>query len=266
MKKTLLYSSIITVLILMGCATSMEKEKTYLFFPVHLGYFNNEDVDDITYDPVTNTFSKIPESATVAFFKSNATDTYKKASSNELFFLTTRKEEINRFDSSMEDLLVMKTGFIEGYTVWSSFISGYNETCWPNIYSKNIYFDMNNIEGEYIETTFAIVAVNIGSTPINTLYIADTVPGSIELNGEIKYATKDLFIPLNIELADIEGIEHTIIEEAGKRIIVYHIIPRPGGIPPGRCVEIIVPIKLLKSFLMRDEYKVEDNVKGEFDE
>jgi hypothetical protein len=259
MKRSFLWIGIILIYMLAGCVSSPEKQKEYIFFPIHLGYFTNEYAEDITFDPETNTFSDVPESATIALYKSNAMETYKKAvCENELFFLTTKKQEITKFNPGTEDLLVMKTAFIEGSGSWASMLFMYSEESTAHKYYKNIYFDMNSIEGDYLETSFAIMLVNTGNTTINTIYIADIMPDYIEINGEIEYAKKDILIPLNIEIAALEKIEHKVMKEDDKLIVVYHVIPTSAGIEPGRCVEIVVPIKVPLSTLMQDENKVLD--------
>ncbi len=256
MRKLLLFA--IASVLLNGCATKVPERKDFLFVPVHLAMFSADSIDEMAFDPEKNAFSNVPESATAAFYRSGETDAFKKASCNRLNFLTTRKEEIERFDPNTEDLLVMKAGFTEGYSVWMTLLAGYMEYSYPNEYRKEIYFDMHELKGDSLETSFAIIAINIGNKPITTLYIADVMPSFIELNGEIKYATKDDFLPLNVELAKIESVEHKIVEKAGKNIFVYRVLPGEGGIAPGRCVEIVVPIKLLKSDLMQEQYKVKN--------
>jgi hypothetical protein len=258
MKRILLYIMIPVFILIAGCATKVPERKDFLFVPVHLAYFSSDSIDDLTFDPEKNTFANVPDSATAAFFKGSDSDKFKKVTCNPLHFLTTKKEEIKRFDPNAEDLLVMKAGFTEGYSYWMALLTSYMEYSYPNEYKKNIYFDINEIKGDSLETTFAVIAVNIGNKPINTLYIVDVMPPFIQLNGAIKYASKDDFLPLNVELSTVAGIEHKIVEKNGKKVFVYHILPEKDGIAPGHCVEIIVPVKLLKSDLMREQYKVKD--------
>ncbi len=249
-----------SLILLLGCTTTPPAErKDFLFVPVHLGYFgNNVDVADTEFNVETSTIENVIDNTTVAFYKSSDMDKYKKAACNTLYFLTSKKEEIKRFNPNREDLLVMKTGYIEGYSYWFLVLTSYAEYSFPNVYAKDILFDINGKTGDYLEASFAIMAVNIGSKPIHKLSIVDVMPSYIELNGEIKYAKDDLFIPLNVKLSPLQGVQHRIIKKDNKLIIVYEVLPEVGGIEPGSCVEIVVPIKLLKSTLMREENKVKE--------
>jgi hypothetical protein len=246
--------------LLLGCATTPPAErKDFLFVPVHLGYFGgNVDVEDSAFNGETNTIENMIDSTTVAFYKSSDMDKYKKAACNTLYFITSKKEEIKRFNPNREDLLVMKTGYTEGYSSWFFILTSYSEYSYPNVYAKDIHFDINGKTGDYLEASFAIMAVNIGNKPIHKLSIVDVMPSYIELNGEIKYATDDLFIPLNVKLSPLQGMQHRIVRKDNKLIIIYEVLPEVGGIEPGSCVEIVVPIKLLKSTLMREENRVKE--------
>jgi hypothetical protein len=239
--------------ILLGCG-SVPPRKDFLFFPVHLAQLSVDPIDDMTFDPETNTFGDVPESATAAFYRSDDMDSFKKTGCNPLYFLTAGKEEIKRFNPNRDDLLVMKTGFIPG--------SGYsflgNERSYPNRYMKNIHFNMNESKGEYLDATIAIIAINIGSSPIRTIYIADAMTRFMTINGVIRQAVKDEFLPLNVELDGTAVVEHKVVEKDSRRIVVYHLLFGETGLAPGCCVEIVVPVRIPRSELSKDEYKVKD--------
>lgn len=254
MNKTLLHVIACVGLALLASCAQVPARKDYMFFPVHLAHFSAEPIDDMTFDPKTNTFAEVPESATAAFYKSGDTDTFKKVTCNSIYFLTAAKEEVKRFMPNRDDLLVMKTGFIPG----EAFSILGSERSYPNIYGEHVHFNRNKIEGDYLETLIAIVAVNIGTSPIRTLYIADALPRFMTINGTIRQASKDIFLPLNVELAQNAAVEHKIVDKNGRQVIVYHVSFDEKGLAPGRCVEIIVPIRVPKSELMKDEYKVKE--------
>ncbi len=251
-------AAVASLVLLCSCATGVQAEKEYLFVPMHIAYFSTEKIDDVTFDPALNKIDSLPDKSTAVFYKGAGSDKFKKATCNEMYFLTAKKEEIKRFDPNRDDLLVMKADFTGGSTTWMYLLLAYAELSLPNLYAKHIYFDINKVKGDYIETSYCIFAINIGKKPITTLVIADVMPQFIELNGQITYAAEDAFVPLNVDIARIAGVEHKIIEKDGKRVVVFSVLPGKEGIAPGEGVEIIVPIKILKSKLMQEQYKIKE--------
>jgi hypothetical protein len=250
---------ILSALILaQGCATKVPERKDFLFIPVQLAVFGEAKTDEITFDPATNKFDNVPQSATVAFYTNGTGEKFKKASCNKVFFLTTRKEEITRYDPNLEGLMVMKTGFVEGAAYWVNMLLSYSEHSYPNKYYRDIFFDLAESTGDYLETSFAIMAVNTGNHPVTTLFIADVMPSYMELNGPIQYATEDDFMPLNVKLAKVDGVDHKVIEKDNLRIVVYEVHTGAGGLPPGHGVEIKVPVRLLKSKVLKEENKIKE--------
>lgn len=256
MKKALLTVSMAVFLV--GCA-SVEGRKDYFFIPVHLAESGVGDTGLAAFDDSRRTFENIEDLCTVAFYRGVDDARTKRSGSNGITLISTRREEIIKFHPSTRDFLLMKTGFSPGssFTVgyFLGLINSYYESSTPNRYDKHIWFDIDKVEGDYVETSYALLAINTGGVVLDAIYVVDVLQAPMQYVGS-EYAVKDKFLPLNVELANVQAVEHKLIEQNGTRVLVFKVIPGTEGILPGHAVEILVSVKIPTADLTREEYRV----------
>ena len=247
------------ILLFWGCASVGERED-YFFIPIRIAESGIGNTEEAAFNDSTLTFSNIENLSTLAFYRGTEEIRYKKSSSNGITLITTTREKINKFYPNTNNFLLMKTGFSPGSTLTIGYFMGilnsYYEYSTPNRYDQDIWIDINEIEGEYIEADYALLAVNTGSTVLEEIYIVDVFPEPVKYISS-RYAVNDKFLPLNVELAQITTVEHILIEEGDKQVLVLRVIPTEDGILPGHVIEIIVSVRITKSEFMKEVYKIE---------
>jgi len=240
-----------------GCATVEERED-HFFIPVYLAESGIGDTTAAAFDEPALLFKNIEELSTVAFFRGTDDGILKHTGSNGITLLSAKREEIRTFHPNTTNFLLMKTGFLPG----SSFVSGYflglttsyYESSSPNRYYKDIWLDIDEVVEEYIETEYALLAVNTGSVVLEEVYIVDVLQEPVNYIAS-RYAVSDQFLPLNVELAQVTSVEHKVIRDNGKKVLIFKVIPGEEGILPGHVVEILVSVGIARSDLMREEHK-----------
>ena len=240
-----------------GCATVEERED-YFFIPVYLAESGIGDTTASSFDESVLLFQNIEDLSTVAFYRGTDDGTLKHTGSNGITLLSADREEIRRFHPNTTNFLLMKTGFSAG----SSFVSGYflgltssyYEYSTPNRYYKDVWLDIDEVVEEYIETEYALLAVNTGNVVLEEIYIVDVLQEPVNYVSS-RYAVSDQFLPLNVELAQVASVEHKLIRDNGRKVLIFKVIPGEEGILPGHVVEILVSVGIERSDLMKEQYK-----------
>ncbi len=169
---------------------------------------------------------------------------------------SARKEAVGPRPST-EDILVIKTAFTPGWDATILFsmliVTVLTETSQPDRYQKDLVFDIDKVQGDFIESEYMLAAVNRGNRAVKDLYLVDVLASPVQFVSS-RFTTANLFIPLNVNLAALDGVEQKLVTEGNRKVLVFHVLPKKEGIKPGDMVQIIVKVRIHKDELMKPEY------------
>jgi hypothetical protein len=253
---------LVSVVVLVAGCVSVKPAEDIFYIPNYYADSGAGSVVAAAFNPAARSFSEITESATAAFYSGEKDTALKKVgSSDDLEVVSTQKETITKFRPNTEDIMVIKTDFNPGFDLTFFFTTGlytaWMESSRPNNYEKDLFFDIDKIEGDYIESEYVLAAINRGNSVVKDLYIVDVLAAPVEFISA-RYTTDDLFIPLNVNLAAVDGIEQKLVSQGDKKALVFHVLSKKDGLKPGDMVQIIVKARIRKNDLMKPEYMVKN--------
>jgi hypothetical protein len=226
---------------LFSCGVPIIK-KDYLYIPVvraqsGTGYAGNAD-----YADNTASFQNMENQSTIAFYKGEGDTGFKKFAANELMVYGVNRLDLVKFHPNKEELLLMKTAISPGHDYSAYVLANYTEFAVPNDYYKNIDLNIADIKNGRMNMEYALIAINVGNSPLRELKIIDVLPAGVSYVGS-KYATKDDFVPLNVDLAPVGAVKHSIVKNGDKTILIFDV-DEPNGIKPAKMVEIVVNVEI----------------------
>jgi uncharacterized repeat protein (TIGR01451 family) len=233
--------SLVVPVLFVSCVAPVVKPD-YLYIPVVKASSGTGVIGNAAFDRDKNIFNAIERLSTVAFYKGDDNSDQKRAETNGISFYSARRQELTKFKPNSEDLLLIKTSFKPGRDYTAYTLLTHTEYAFPDDYIKDIDVDIEKVVDGNYNMDFAIVALNLGSTPIKEIKIIDCLPEGVEYVNS-RYATKDDFIPLNADLASVAAVRHKVIKERGKTILVFDV-ESSSGIDPAAMVEILVNVNV----------------------
>jgi hypothetical protein len=239
-----------------GCATIKPPEKPF-YVPVLTAETGTGSVSAVAFDPVARGFTGIAGSPTVAFYTGERDTVPKKVGAGTALRVASARKEAVGPRPAAEDILVIKTAFTPGWdaTIFFSMliVTVWTERSQPDRYLKDLVFDIDKVRGDFIETEYMLAAVNRGNRVVKDLYLVDVLALPVQFVSS-RFTTANLFIPLNVNLAALDGVEQKLVTQGNRKVLVFHVLPKKDGIKPGDMVQIVVKVRIRKDDLMKPEY------------